>query len=104
VTSGKKAIELLQKGEPRYDAVFMDHMMPEMDGIETVEIIRNEIGTDYARAIPIIALTANAMVGTERMFLEKGFQAFLSKPIDAFALDLILNQWVRKMSGKPAAE
>jgi CheY-like chemotaxis protein len=95
VTSGKKAIEILRHGEPRYDAVFMDHMMPEMDGIEAVRILRNEIDGEYARNIPIIALTANAMVGTDRMFLENGFQAFLSKPINAFALDSVLNQWVR---------
>jgi signal transduction histidine kinase/CheY-like chemotaxis protein len=95
VTSGKKAIELLRKGQPVYNAVFMDHMMPEMDGIEAVRIIRNEIGTDYARDIPIIALTANAMAGNERLFLEKGFQAFLSKPLNAAALDAVLNEFVR---------
>ncbi|MDR1898973.1 MAG: response regulator [Treponema sp.] len=95
VTSGRMAVDFLRKENVRYDAVFMDHMMPGMDGIEAVRIIRNEIGTEYARNIPIIALTANAMVGSDRMFLENGFQAFLSKPINALALDNILNEWVR---------
>jgi CheY-like chemotaxis protein len=72
----------------------MDHMMPEMDGIEATEKIR-EIGTDYAKNIPIIALTANAIVGNEKMFLDKGFNAFLTKPIDLMRLDAVIRQWVR---------
>jgi signal transduction histidine kinase/DNA-binding NarL/FixJ family response regulator/HPt (histidine-containing phosphotransfer) domain-containing protein len=95
VTSGRDAVELIKKENPRYNAVFMDHMMPEMDGIEAVRIIREEIGTEYARTVPIIALTANALVGNEEMFLSKGFQAFLSKPIDIMALDTAVNRWVR---------
>jgi len=70
-------------------------MMPEMDGIEATRIIRNEINTDYARNIPIIALTANALSGNEEMFLENGFSSFLSKPIDIMLLDVALNQFVR---------
>jgi CheY-like chemotaxis protein/anti-sigma regulatory factor (Ser/Thr protein kinase) len=93
--SGKQAIEMLQAQDPRYSAVFMDHMMPEMDGIEAVRIIREDIGTDYARNIPIIALTANAIVGNEEMFLSSGFQAFLPKPIEKTNLDAILRRWVR---------
>jgi CheY-like chemotaxis protein len=73
----------------------MDHMMPELDGVETTRIIREEIGTDYAKNIPIIALTANAVVGSEKMFLENGFQAFLSKPIDIMCLDTVVRQWLR---------
>jgi len=75
--------------------VFMDHMMPGMDGIEAVRIIREEIGTDYARSIPVIALTANASAGNEKVFLNNGFQAFISKPIDIIWLDSILRKWVR---------
>jgi CheY-like chemotaxis protein len=74
----------------------MDHMMPELDGVETTRIIREEIGTDYAKSIPIIALTANAIVGSEKMFLENGFQAFLSKPIDIMCLDAVIRQWIRR--------
>jgi CheY-like chemotaxis protein len=66
-----------------------------MDGIEATQIIRKEIGTDYAKTVPIIALTANAIVGNEEMFLRKGFQAFLSKPIDIMRLDFVVNHWVR---------
>jgi PAS domain S-box-containing protein len=95
VTSGRDAIELIRSAEIHYDVVFMDHMMPGLDGIETVEIIRNEIGSDYARTVPIIALTANAIVGNDKMFLENGFQAFLTKPIDVVKLDAVLRQFVR---------
>jgi CheY-like chemotaxis protein len=95
VTSGQAAIDLIRKAEPRYNAVFMDHMMPEMDGIEATRIIREEIGTEYAKTVPIIALTANAIVGNEDMFLSKGFQAFLSKPIDIMRMDVAINHWVR---------
>jgi signal transduction histidine kinase/CheY-like chemotaxis protein len=95
VTSGRAAIDLIRKAEVKYSAVFMDHMMPEMDGIEATRIIREEIDTDYARTVPIIALTANAIVGNDEMFLQNGFQAFLSKPIDIMRMDTEINQWVR---------
>ncbi|MDR0998308.1 MAG: response regulator, partial [Treponema sp.] len=94
--SGPEAIENIRKAEVKYDAVFMDHMMPGMDGIEATRIIRNEIGTEYAKTVPIIALTANALAGNEEMFLSSGFDAFIAKPIDIMRLDVLLNQWVRK--------
>jgi CheY-like chemotaxis protein len=72
-------------------------MMPDMDGIEAAEKIR-EIGTDYAKNIPIIALTANVIAGNERMFLSKGFADFLSKPIDIARLDSVIRHWVRDKS------
>ena len=95
VSSGKEAIEVIRDGKVRYNAVFMDHMMPEMDGIEAVRIIRADIGTNYAKTVPIIALTANAIVGNEAMFLSKGFQAFISKPIEIDRLDSVIREWVR---------
>ena len=94
VTSGPEAIEAIRDEKNRYNAVFMDHMMPGMDGIEATRIIR-EIGTEYANTIPVIALTANAIAGNEEMFLEKGFQAFISKPIELNRLDAVIRQWVR---------
>jgi CheY-like chemotaxis protein len=94
VTSGQQAVDAIRAGELRSNAVFMDHMMPGMDGIEAVRAIR-EIDTDYAKNIPIIALTANAIVGNEELFLNKGFQAFLSKPIDISRLDEVIRNWVR---------
>jgi signal transduction histidine kinase/CheY-like chemotaxis protein/HPt (histidine-containing phosphotransfer) domain-containing protein len=99
VTSGQEAIDLIRAGE-HFDAVFMDHMMPEMDGIEAVRIIREEIDSSYAKELPIIALTANALVGNDEMFLGHGFQAFLSKPIDIIKLDAAIRQWIKsKFSG-----
>jgi signal transduction histidine kinase/DNA-binding response OmpR family regulator len=95
VGSGQSAINLVRKGEPRYNAVFMDHMMPGMDGIEAVRIIRNEIDSEYARTVPIIALTANAITGNDKFFLNNGFQDFLTKPIDIIKLNDAINRWVR---------
>jgi len=94
VTSGQEAIEAILDKRVRYNAIFMDHMMPVMDGIETTGRIR-EIDSDYAKNIPIIALTANAIVGNEEMFLQKGFQAFISKPIEIAHLDAVIREWVR---------
>jgi HPt (histidine-containing phosphotransfer) domain-containing protein len=68
----------------------MDHMMPEMDGIEAVRIIRA-----WEKDVPIVALTANALAGNMEMFLSKGFNGFIPKPIDIVQLDKVLNQWVR---------
>jgi signal transduction histidine kinase/CheY-like chemotaxis protein len=87
--SGRQAIEMIQQNE--YDIVFMDHMMPEMDGIEATAEIRKT-----KKQIPIIALTANAVVGMREMFLENGFSDFLSKPIDVSKLDEILKRWIGK--------
>jgi len=97
VTSGQVAIERIKLGKPVYNAIFMDHMMPEMDGIEAADKIR-ELGTDYARTIPIIALTANAVVGTEELFYKHDFQAFITKPIDIMRLDSVIQQWIKNKS------
>jgi CheY-like chemotaxis protein len=94
-SSGMQAINIIREEKDRYDIVFMDHMMPEMDGIEAVRIIRDEIKTEYARTVPIIALTANAIVGNAEKFLQNGFQAFLPKPVDTAQLDSLLNQFIR---------
>jgi len=102
VTSGKAAVERIKQEKPTYNAVFMDHMMPEMDGIEAAEAIR-AIGTEYARTIPIIALTANAVVGTEELFYEHGFQAFITKPLDIMRLDSVIQQWVKDKSKEDAS-
>jgi CheY-like chemotaxis protein/HPt (histidine-containing phosphotransfer) domain-containing protein len=95
VSSGREAVDLIRAGSPSYDLVLMDHMMPEMDGVEAVRIIREEIGTDYAKNTPIIALTANALAGNDEMFISRGFNGFISKPIDVEQLDKALNKWVR---------
>jgi CheY-like chemotaxis protein/nitrogen-specific signal transduction histidine kinase len=95
VLSGREAVECIRAEEARYDLVFMDHMMPEMDGVEAVRIIRNEIGSAYARQVAIVALTANAVEGNREMFLSGGFNDFISKPIDIKRLDMVLNQQIR---------
>ena len=87
---GITAIELVQKFS--YDMVFMDHMMPEMDGIETTKRIR-ELGEPFKK-LPIIALTANVINGAEAMFLENQFDDFLSKPIDLDSLNHCLRKWL----------
>jgi signal transduction histidine kinase/CheY-like chemotaxis protein len=103
-----KKIRALKDDAPageKYDVIFMDHMMPEMDGIETTRVIRGGIGTKYAQTVPIIALTANAISGYEEMFLAAGFDAFISKPIDIARLDALLNKWVRdRQSGEILAQ
>jgi CheY-like chemotaxis protein len=88
--SGKKAIELVQNND--YDIVFMDHMMPEMDGIEATANIR-KMGGKY-KHLPIIALTANAVQGVKEMFLSSGFNGFISKPIGIQEVYRILKEWL----------
>ena len=89
VTSAYQAIEKIQAGNV-YDIVFMDHMMPKMDGMEATKIIREQGYTH-----PIVALTANAVLGQKGMFLANGFDDFISKPIDVRHLDTVLNKFVR---------
>jgi PAS domain S-box-containing protein len=93
VTNGQDAVNLIAAAAPAYDAVFMDHMMPGMDGIEAARAIR-AMGTEYAKNIPIIALTANAVAGNEEMFLSNGFNAYLPKPFNVMGLDLVVKQLV----------
>jgi len=93
--SGSAAVETVKKHP--YDLVLMDHMMPQMDGIEATKLIR-EMGsenTSYAE-LPIIALTANAISGIKDMFLANGFNDFLSKPIDTVKLNAVLAKWIPK--------
>ena len=87
--SGFAAIDKIRDGSS-YDIVFMDHMMPHMDGIETTQIIR-ALGYDR----PIVALTANAVAGQAEVFLNNGFDDYISKPIDVRQLNTILNKLIR---------
>ena len=88
-SSGFEAIEKIKSGMV-YDIVFMDHMMPKMDGIEATKIIR-DLGYDQ----PIVALTANAVIGQSKLFLESGFDEFMPKPVDIRLLNAVLNKFVR---------
>jgi len=87
--SGFGAIEKIKNGSV-YDIIFMDHMMPKMDGVETTKILR-EMGYDK----PIVALTANAVAGQADIFLGNGFADFISKPIDIRQLNAVLNKLIR---------
>ena len=89
--SGKAAISMLSSKD--IDLVFMDHMMPEMDGVEATKLIR-EMGGEYYEKLPIIALTANAVSGVREMFIESGFNDFIAKPIELSALDRVLKKWL----------
>lgn len=94
LTTASSGPEALQKIRTRdYDFVFMDHMMPGMDGIECKHKIRNMEGT-YYKSVPIVALTANAVAGTREMFLEEGFDDFISKPVEISGLERILKKFV----------
>jgi len=89
--SGQEAIDAI-KAE-KFDLVLMDYMMPMMSGVEAVKIIRElEVG----KKLPIIALTANAIVGAKEMFLQTGFDDFISKPIEVTRLNDILTKWIPK--------
>jgi len=91
--NGPDAIEAIR--ENRYDIVFMDHMMPGMDGIEAAKRIR-ELPGEYYSKMPVIALTANAVSGVKEMFIKNGFNDFLSKPIDTNKLNTVLERWLPK--------
>lgn len=85
--SGKVCLE--NTHEKHYDAIFMDHEMPEMDGIETLHSIRQQPG-GLCRETPVIALTANAGGNWDQFYLEQGFSAYLSKPIQSSKLESLL--------------
>lgn len=88
---GREAIDKVLR--TRYDIIFMDHMMPEMDGIEAVQVIRKDCGENGTFPV-IIALTANAMEGVREMFLQRGFQDFITKPLDKKTLNEALLRWI----------
>ncbi|MDE7416860.1 MAG: response regulator [Lachnospiraceae bacterium] len=105
-SSGKKAIEMVQ--EKRYHIVFMDHMMPVMDGVETTQNIR-KLPDEYIRKMPIIALTANAVMGARETFKEAGMNDFVAKPIELKDICSKIRAWlpkelVQKLSTSAAAQ
>ena len=91
VQSGGAALEILR--EKQFDLIFMDHMMPEMDGIETFHAIRKMYG-EYYKKVPIVALTANAISGAREMFLKEGFQDYVAKPIEVAQLERVLKKFL----------
>jgi CheY-like chemotaxis protein len=93
VSSGIEAVDAIRKEKVTYNAVFIDQMMPVMDGMKTAYNIR-QIGSKYAGTIPLIAITANQDIGDKRSFLCKGFQDYVSKPIDPAQLEIAVRRWV----------
>ena len=91
-TGGVQSVEMMRQKD--YDLVFMDHMMPEMDGIEATNEIR-KLGGKYEE-LPIVALTANAIGDVKNMFIANGLSDFLAKPIEMTNLNMILKKWIPK--------
>lgn len=85
-----------------FDLVLMDHMMPEMDGVEATRNIRDMEG-EYFRKIPIIAATANAVAGVRESYMKEGFDDYIAKPIETYDLENILIRWIPKQKLIPAA-
>ncbi|MDE5938314.1 MAG: PocR ligand-binding domain-containing protein [Lachnospiraceae bacterium] len=88
--SGKDAV--LMVTDKRYDIIFMDHMMPEMDGVETTRVIRRLLGNNGQ--VPIVALTANAVEGTAEMFISEGMNDLVTKPIEMRDMVSRLRKWL----------
>ena len=98
--SGQEAIDKVEKRLITYDVIFMDHMMPFMDGVEATKIIRG-LDSDYAKSVPIVALSANAIQGVAQMFLDNGMNDYLSKPIKMETLNAILSKWIPRTKQYP---
>lgn len=92
-TFAESGVEALNKiTKEGFDIIFMDHMMPGMDGVETVSLIRRRGG--WCESVPIIALTANAIEGVREMFIANGFQDFVAKPVEIRQLERVLKKWL----------
>ncbi|MCR5232742.1 MAG: response regulator [Lachnospiraceae bacterium] len=92
-TNGYQAVDMIKEND--YDLVFMDHMMPELDGVDTTKLIRSLGDTDTKyRILPVIALTADVVKGTREMLLEAGMQDYLAKPIKKSELNQVFEKWL----------
>ena len=98
--SGEEAIDRVKKHLVTYDLIFMDHMMPFMDGVEATQMIRQLPG-EYAQKVPIIALTANAINGVEQQFIDAGMNDYIAKPVKIVELQKILQKWLPKHKQYP---
>ncbi len=87
VSSGAKCLEIVK--EQHFDLIFMDHLMPEMDGVETLHRLK-ELDSSLCHGAPVIALTANAFTGAKERYLSMGFDDFLSKPVVAEELENVI--------------
>lgn len=91
VTSAREAMPLIE--ENRYDIIFMDHMMPDIDGVEATHMLR-AMDDPYYKTVPIIALTANAINNAKEMFLREGMSDFVAKPIEMRDITAKLRRWL----------
>ncbi|MCR5487778.1 MAG: response regulator [Lachnospiraceae bacterium] len=98
---GEEGIALCEQN--RYDLIFLDHMMPGLDGIETLHLLREKIKNGNAR-VPAVCLTANAISGARETYIQKGFEDYLSKPIDSTDLERILLSYLPKELIREAEE
>jgi len=96
--SGYEVLDKIRAGET-YDIIFMDHMMPGMDGIATTKVLREE-----GYKLPVVALTANAITNMKEVFLDNGFDDFIPKPINTRQLDNVLNTFIRDKKPHDAIE
>ena len=87
--SGRSCLELLEK--QKVDLIFLDHMMPEMDGIETLHVMKER---RLCEKIPVIMFTANAIIGDKEKYLQEGFRDFLSKPVLSEKLEELLYKYL----------
>ncbi len=101
VTSGRQCLSMIRK--KKYHIIFMDHMMPEMDGIETLERMR-QIPEHCNQDTPVVALTANAVSGADKEYLAKGFKDYLSKPVRSNELEEMVLKYIPKELVKMAGE
>ena len=90
--SGKEGIELVTK--EKYDIIFLDHMMPGMDGIETLRVFK-ELEENLNTSTPVIAVTANAVDEAKEYYLGEGFDGYIAKPIDSVVLDNLIKQYIQ---------
>ncbi|MDR1787963.1 MAG: response regulator [Treponema sp.] len=77
----------------RYDLIFMDHMMPDMDGIETVKRLRS-LGADWLKTVPVVSFSANAVQGARELFVAAGMNDFIAKPLRPGELNRVLGRWL----------
>lgn len=90
--SGRECLEILNK-DKKFDIIFLDHMMPELDGIDTLKLIRSS-DDSFMQSVPLIALTANVVSGIREMFISEGFTDFVPKPIDMNWMNSILRKYI----------
>ena len=94
-SNGRMALEKAKS--EKFDIIFLDHLMPEMDGIETLQEIKKQEGPN--RDTPVVVLTANAIVGAKEEYLKAGFEEYLSKPISTEELDRVLKKYLKNVKG-----